>query len=185
MHAKANHHGPAKVSDPTILLRFHAKSIEGVPDLHYLVPQPNRLNEKIFEAEFWKMIPIGTNGGDLPTTFVFERAEPVLGVRWPRLECELMLVRQLLSISAGWTISVLTSTASALEARHATEATLVPHEDLLKAAELKKQAAAVKKALDQTIGSGPAGEKYKKKGKATGKGRGRGKARGQLQPPSE
>ena len=68
----------------------------------------------------------------------------------------------LLSISAGWTISVLTSTASALDARHATEATLVPHEDLLKAAELKRQAAAAKKALDQTIGSGPAGEKYKK-----------------------
>ena len=145
---------------------------KGVPDLHYLVPHPNRLNEKLFDDP----------------DFVFERAEPVLGVsrvRWPRLECELMLVRQLLSISAGWTISVLTSTASALDARHATEATLVPHEDLLKAAELKRQAAAAKKALDQTIGSGPAGEKYKKKGKATGKGRGRGKGRGQLQPPSE
>ena len=82
-------------------MRFHAKSIEGVPDLHYLVPHPNRLNEKLFEAEFWKMIPIGTNGGDLPTTFVFERAEPVLGVKWPRLECELMLVRCSLFRLAG------------------------------------------------------------------------------------
>ena len=88
MHAKANHHGPAKVSDPTILLRFHAKSIEGVPDLHYLVPHPNRLNEKLFDDP----------------DFVFERAEPVLGVsrvRWPRLECELMLVRCSLFRLAG------------------------------------------------------------------------------------
>ena len=73
-------------------------------------------------------------------------------MQWPLIKDELTLTRDLHMISANWGISVLTSTATALDARLVTDEIVVSYAEVKHAAELRKQKAAAQKTTD-TLGT--------------------------------
>ena len=138
-HARINRPGPAKgpkVSDPTTLLKFNACDIDRVDPLYYLVPAPSKMNEKVFEAEFWKLLPNtddanASDGGTFPPTiFTFAPGSKVFGLQWSLIEDDVSVTHRLHNFAREWTTSVLKNAAPSLGKRCATEATVLAYEDL-------------------------------------------------------
>ena len=79
----------------------------------------------------------GADGTFVPGLFNFAPGQVMCDMQWPLIEDPNSVARELLTISANWTISVLKSAAPVLSTRFATEATALSCEDL-RAAEAKK-----------------------------------------------
>ena len=105
-HAAEHRTGPAKVSDPTTLLRFSACGMDITP-LYYLVPITHKLDQGgaafEFQAVFWGMVADAESCETcetFPICLHFEKgAEFGDCPFWPRLEDELAVTKRLLSIS--------------------------------------------------------------------------------------
>lgn len=100
-HAAEHRTGPAKVSNPTTLLRFSACGVDSAP-LYYLVPSTHKLDQAgaafEFQAVFWGMVADSCE--TFPICLHFEKGSKSADCPfWPRLEDELTVTKRLLSIS--------------------------------------------------------------------------------------
>ena len=85
----------------------------------------------------------------------FASGQVVSGIQWPLIDDEQSVVRQLLSISKRWRISVLTHAAPSLPERFATDAKGYTYEELKAAEENKNRAAAARIAMEMALGNKP------------------------------